>query len=207
MHHPLQCRCGQLAGYVAHARPRGRILCYCRDCQAFAHFLGDPQTILDKNAGSDVIPASVADVHFTKGLKYLACMRLSPTGLYRWYASCCRTPIGSTPANPRIAYIGLLHSCLRSGASLDETFGPVRVWAFTHNAHGPMKKRLLAMATSVPRIIGMIASESLRRQHRFSPFLQPDYKTPIVTPRVLTLAERTELIARVEKSRRVNASH
>jgi Family of unknown function (DUF6151) len=49
--HPLQCRCGTLKGYVAHPERVNRVVCYCRDCQAFAHFLGGANDILDAQGG------------------------------------------------------------------------------------------------------------------------------------------------------------
>lgn len=206
MQHPLQCRCGQLTGYVANTRPRGRAICYCRDCQSFAYFLGEPQSILDRNGGSDVIPVSVADVHFTKGQEHLACMRLSPNGLHRWYTSCCHTPIGNTPANPRVAYAGLLHNCLANQPSLDETFGPVRIWSFTQQAHGHVKVERLPMLTSITRVVAMIATESLRGKHHFSPFLQTDHKSPITPPQILTSEERDKLKAKIDSDHQVASS-
>lgn len=47
MNHPLRCRCGALQGYVSHPEKASRGVCYCKDCQAFAHFLGTPGDILD----------------------------------------------------------------------------------------------------------------------------------------------------------------
>jgi hypothetical protein len=39
-------------------------------------------------------------------------MSLGPKGLLRWYADSCRTPIGNTPRNPKLSYVGLVHGCL-----------------------------------------------------------------------------------------------
>ena len=36
--HPLQCQCGTIKGAVANPGNANRCVCYCRDCQAFAHF-------------------------------------------------------------------------------------------------------------------------------------------------------------------------
>jgi len=35
-------------------------------------------------------------VHIDDGAEHLACLRLSPKGLLRWYASCCDTPLANT---------------------------------------------------------------------------------------------------------------
>ena len=88
MNHPLQCTCGTLKGYVSHPERVNRAVCYCTDCQAFAHFLGLAHVILDAKGGTDVIQTVPANVTFTEGQHVLACMRLSPKGLLRWYARC-----------------------------------------------------------------------------------------------------------------------
>lgn len=56
---PLRCSCGALRGVLRGMSPaRGnRVVCYCRDCQAFAHFL-DRDEILD--AHDRAPPAAVA---------------------------------------------------------------------------------------------------------------------------------------------------
>jgi hypothetical protein len=49
MIHSLQCRCGTLKGRVCRSHVANRCVCYCRDCQAFAHFLGRADEILGCN--------------------------------------------------------------------------------------------------------------------------------------------------------------
>jgi len=75
MDHPLQCRCGILKGYVVHSAGVNRCVCYCSDCQAFAHFLGRPSEILDAQGGTDVIQTRPANVTFTQGPESLARFR------------------------------------------------------------------------------------------------------------------------------------
>jgi hypothetical protein len=53
MSHPLQCRCGTIQGHVDDPRSANRALCYCRDCQAFAHFLGSPRATLKARLNGD----------------------------------------------------------------------------------------------------------------------------------------------------------
>jgi hypothetical protein len=66
-------------------------------------------------------------VHSEQGLGRLRCVSLSPRGLYRRYAGCCRTPIGNTPRDPRVSHVGLVHDCLAAtAATLDATVGPAR---------------------------------------------------------------------------------
>jgi hypothetical protein len=148
VNHPLHCRCGTLKGYVVHSAGVNRCVCYCRDCQAFAHFLGRPGEILDARGGTDVIQTRPANVIFTQGRDALACMRLTERGLLRWYAACCNTPIGNTLANHRVSFVGLVHSCLEGpGASLDDSFGPIRARA----SMAAISARLSSRRTRVPR--------------------------------------------------------
>jgi hypothetical protein len=157
MNHRLQCRCGTLKGLIKLPGPVNRVVCYCRDCQAFAHYLGRPQDTLDVHGGSDVVQVLPANVTFTEGTSALACMRLAEKGLLRWYAKCCNTPIGNTLADYRISFIGLLHDCLtRTGQSLDESFGPVRARSFTAAAHGNVVSSKVAMAAAIARVARMV---------------------------------------------------
>ena len=90
---PIRCGCGTLRG-TARALSGGagnRLICYCDDCQAFAHFLGDPGRVLDPYGGSDIFQTSPARLELEAGLDQLQCVRLSAGGIYRWFAGCCRT--------------------------------------------------------------------------------------------------------------------
>src|SRR5690349_24000361 len=108
----LRCRCGKLQGEVEAARVAARAVCYCKDCQAFARFLKTQDVVLDAAGGTEVEATLPAAVRFTHGLEHLACMSLSPKGIYRWYASCCNTPVGNTPRDPKMSYVGLVRTCL-----------------------------------------------------------------------------------------------
>ena len=194
MTHPLQCRCGTLKGSVAHPERVNRVVCYCRDCQAFAHFLGRAGDILDAHGGSDVIQTIPANVTFTTGTEALACMRLTDKGLLRWYAKCCNTPIGNTVANYRVSFIGLLHNCLESaGQSLDASFGPVRIWSFTKGAKGPVNVPRFSLIAGMGRFAGMVIRARIDFSYQRTPFFVTSTGAPIVTPQVLRPDERERL--------------
>ena len=71
MEHPLRCRCGTVSGWVKEPRSANRVVCYCRDCQAFAYFLGQENQILDERGGSDVIQILPKNLSFTQGIEAL----------------------------------------------------------------------------------------------------------------------------------------
>jgi hypothetical protein len=196
MDHPLRCRCGRLQGVLEHAERVNRVVCYCRDCQAFARHLGRPDEILDENGGSDVIQTLPANLRFTAGVDQLACVRLSEKGLLRWYAACCNTPIGNTVANFRVSFIGLLHNCLEQGdVPLDTAFGPVRMWNATQQAWHPVNPSKIAWIAGVLRFLKMVAGARFDGSFRRTPLFSPETGAPIVVPKVLSAAERQRLRA------------
>ena len=81
-------------GTVRELASANQVVCYCKDCQMYALFLGRESDILDEHGGTHVLQLLPKNVAFTQGTEALACVRLSENGLLRWYASCCKTPIG-----------------------------------------------------------------------------------------------------------------
>jgi hypothetical protein len=116
----LRCRCGEVHGVVkdASAETVNRVVCYCDDCQAFAHRLGRAD-LLDANGGTDVVQVAPASLTFDRGEAKIVGLRLSPKGLYRWYASCCNTPLGNT-VTPAIPFVGIVAQAFERP---DEDFG------------------------------------------------------------------------------------
>ena len=103
----VRCRCGQVRGVVTDPSPRtvNRMVCYCDDCQAYAHQLGRAD-LLDAKGGSDIVQLAPATLRFTRGQERIAGLRLTPKGLYRWYATCCNTPVGNT-LTPTMPFVGI----------------------------------------------------------------------------------------------------
>jgi len=188
--HPLRCRCGTLRGYVSHPESVSRGVCYCRDCQAFAHFLGKADDILDEMGGTDVVATLPKYLSFTQGFNALACMSLTDHGMLRWYASCCNTPIGNTPRNFKTSHVGLIHTCLEDPSkTLEGSFGPVRMRVNTKHAKGKPGLLPISTLTSILRFIGSLIRARLDGSYKHTPFFAPDRGTPVVPPQVLTCSE------------------
>jgi hypothetical protein len=150
MQHPLQCRCGTIKGWVSDPQSANRAVCYCRDCQAFARFLGQESETLDAQGGSDIVQTAPKNVTFSQGTGALACMRLTDKGMLRWYAGCCKTPIGNTMENYKISFVGLLHNCLETpGHSLQNSFGAVRTFVNPQGAIGDPKPKASGMGATL----------------------------------------------------------
>ena len=137
---PIECACGAVRGVVRDMAPANtnRAICHCDDCQAFVHYLGRADEVLDEHGGTEVFQVPPGKVEFAEGAEHLACVRLTENGPYRWYTDCCRTPIANTPANWRISFAGVLGRCLNteSEAALDAAAGPVGMRIFTQFATG-----------------------------------------------------------------------
>ena len=191
----VRCRCGNVRGVLREVSPdRGtRGICYCDDCQAFAHFLGHAEDILDDHGGSDIFQTSPARLTFTEGTKHLGSVAFTPR-LLRWYATCCRTPIGNTLPTATIPFVGLIHSCLQA-QDPDSVFGPLLFRVHGRYAQGDT--RALNAHPRAPlslfwRFGRMVLGTRLRGDHRRSPFFQ-DNGTPVVDPEQLTPDQLREI--------------
>ena len=192
MNGQLRCRCGAIQGTVDSRHVYGRAVCYCTDCQAFARYLGSQDQVLNRQGGTEIVAILPAAVHFETGLDKLACMSLSDKGLLRWYASCCRTPIGNTPRDRKMPYVGLIRTCL---PKLDESFGPLTIAFKTGSARGKVKGTPLATFLGLIRIMTKVVGARIRGTYKTNPFFTPGSCASIRTPQVLTLAERRSLEA------------
>ena len=195
MNHPLRCQCGTLRGNVSHPESVSRGVCYCKDCQAYAHFLGKAGEILDEMGGTDVVATLPKHVTFTQGLEALACMSLSEKGMLRWYASCCNTPIGNTSRDFKVSHVGLVHNCLEDPSqTLESSFGPVRMRVNTKHAKGSPKSMPLSTIVSILGFMKSLARARVDGSYRQTPFFTSDRGIPVVAPKVLTRAERDSLM-------------
>lgn len=191
---PLRCRCGQVRGEIDAEHAFTRATCHCRDCQSFARFLGRDD-IVDAHGGTDIAPMAPAKVRFTSGSDQVACMSLGPKGLLRWYAACCRTPIGNTGREPKMPYVGVVTDCIDApDGALDAALGPRdRIMLFRKEARGEVKATPVAFALGGLSILLHVTAARLRGR-RESPFFDAD-DAPVRQPQVLTKAERTALEA------------
>jgi hypothetical protein len=193
---PLACACGTVRGVAGDvSRATGnRMVCYCHDCQAFAHFLGRAD-VLDAHGGTDVYQMAPGRLRITDGAAQLACVRLGPKGLFRWYAACCRTPIGNSVTS--LPFVGLIDAFVDhrgAGHGRDEVMGKPIAYAYVDAAVGgaPAHARGKSELAVVLRVLGLIAGWVVRGKARPSPFFDGK-KRPIVEPKVLTAEERAKL--------------
>jgi hypothetical protein len=173
-----------------------RLVCYCRDCRAFARFL-DRADVLDPAGGTDIFQMPPARLKLTAGTDALRCLSLSGRVL-RWYSECCRTPIANTPARPGFPVVGMVHSFMDHAAddrSRDEVLGPPLCRIFERSAIGPLPPN----APPSPSV-GLFARRAskllgwwVRGLGRPTPFFDDRTKAPRAVPRALTERERAAL--------------
>lgn len=194
MYLPLRCRCGELSGRLDVHASAMRAVCYCRDCQAFARFLGQPGRILDAAGGTEVIGTHPRFVHLGLGVQQLACMSLSPKGLYRWYAACCRTPIANTPRNPKLAYAGVLTHCIAvPPTEIERAFGKGAFAVSTASATGQARATPVASARGMLKVAKNLLGARLSGSWRKNPFFRTGTAEPVRVPQVLDPEERKKL--------------
>ena len=195
MNHPLQCRCGVFRGHVVPSPTATRAVCYCNDCQAYARYLGTTG-VADEDGGTEVVASLPQYVHFSAGLDVLTCMSLSDGGLLRWYASCCNTPVGNTPRNPKVPYIGLVHSCLENDlTSIESSFGKLHIAVNTKSARNNVRSTPIASTIGILRLMTAALGAQLSGAYKHNPFFVHGGRTPVHSVRVLSEAER-ELVYR-----------
>ena len=190
---PLRCRCNHVRGVACDVSPSVgfRFVCYCKDCQAFARFLDRPD-MLDPAGGTDIFQMPPARVKLTEGANAIRCISLSKKVL-RWYADCCRSPIGNTAADPRFPIVAIIHSFMdQAGNPRDEALGVPLCRIYERSATGPLPPD--APPPPSLRVFGRRASKLLgwwvRGLNRPTPFFDQRTNAPRAAPQVLRGASR-----------------
>jgi hypothetical protein len=194
----FRCACGKLRGQALALGPdKGtRLVCHCRDCRAFVRFL-EADGYLDQAGGSDIVHVAPGRVRLTGDLDTLACLRLSPKGMFRWYCSACRTPIANTlgPNVPLVALFSKAIDTEAAGRSLDELVGSSLGHIYVEAATGPLPAG--ARRGSLVRIVGrdarLMAGWALSGAGKPSPFFGDHTGAPRGSLRVLDPVERNAI--------------
>lgn len=188
----LRCRCGAVRGEMDTSRAYARATCYCKDCRAFVRFLGTPG-VLDAGGGVDIVATAPPSVRFTAGTEHIACMSLSPKGLLRWYAACCRTPLAATPRDPKLPYVGMVTACFDAGPeAMEAALGRRdRIVLNPASAMAPVRATPLTFVTGGLRIFAGILRTRLRGD-RSSPFFDASGH-PLREPEVVSRERRADL--------------
>jgi hypothetical protein len=185
----LSCRCGQVALALRAPARAVPVVCYCKDCRAYVHWLGEPERVLDANGGTTIDANLPGNVRIVRGAERLACVSLSPHGTLRWYASCCRSPVANMSRNPRFPFIGCPHSdggtAARSGTAPDARRLHINTGGIAANLPRPGLRGQLIFIGFAARM----AWARLAGAQRANPFFGADSE-PLRAPQVLGKEER-----------------
>lgn len=181
----IQCDCGNFKGRVKNASPKSgnHIVCYCKDCQAFAQFLNKTDTVLDTNGGSELFQVPQASIEITNGHEHIKLMRLSEKGLNRWYADCCKSPIGNTMGSSS-PFAGLLTYSMKVDADLRQKTGPIRGYFFMKSAKGTVPDAIKKIGTPfsmLMKLLWQMIVWKVKGLNNPSPFFDADGK-PVAEP-------------------------
>lgn len=189
--HPIQCKCGAVKGKLENTGTTSRLVCYCTDCRAFAHFLGKAPDVLDEQGGTEIVQVAQQCLLFYQGEDLLSAVRLSENGMFRWYTTCCRTPIGNTMASRKTSFIGLIHTCL-DRQQMDKDFGANIAALNTDTALGQTKPKQKGLLGVIARFIWIIATNRINGRYKKSPLFNSS-GLPRVTPKILGTDELDNL--------------
>lgn len=191
----LNCRCGTVRAVVTDVSSHtvNRVVCYCDDCQAFAHRLGRAD-LLNEKGGSDVVQIAPSTLSFVQGEQRIAGMRLSPKGLYRWYASCCNTPLGNT-LSPSVPFVGVVAHAFKGGpSSVDELAGrPIGAILGKYAVGEPPAGSTGLNISLLLRAIGKVIAWKLSGKTWPHPFFRRDTREPLYPITVLSREQREAL--------------
>lgn len=189
----IQCECGKFRAALNDfpKNSPGRFKCYCDDCQSYLHHI-QRADLLDECGGTEIIPAYPRSIEVLSGQEHLQCIRLSEKGMYRFLASCCRTPICNTaPGRP---WAGI-HRRVYPTKELDAAYPKVTSSIMGKYAKGtpppgtPKTFDFNGMKIVMPYLLrGKFTGKA-----KHSPFFKRDGK-PIAEVKVLTQQERTEAL-------------
>lgn len=181
----LKCQCGAVTGKAHNisANKGNRIVCYCDDCQAFAHHLGAAETALDAHGGSDIFQTPPTNIKIETGAELIKSLRLTPKGLTRWYSECCQTPIANT-MSAKMPFSGLISTFMEDDFAAST--GPVRIHVMGQFAKKglPTEKYNEGFPRNITlRIMRQLIGWKLTGKNKPNPF----YKNglPISKPKIL----------------------
>ena len=191
----LRCRCGGVRAVLTGVSRQtvNRVVCYCDDCQAFAHQLGRAD-LLNANGGSDIVQVAPSALTFVQGQDRIAGVRLTPKGLYRWYASCCNTPVGNT-VSPSIPFVGIIAQAFEGGVpALDDVAGaPIGAILGKYAVGEPPAGSTARNLPLILRAIGKVLAWKLRGKAWPHPFFERATREPIYPITVLSREQRESL--------------
>lgn len=193
---PIQCGCGKVQG-VARGLSRvstNHVVCSCKGCQSYAHYLGRTDDMLDADGGSNIVQMDPSKFEISAGMDHVVCMRVTPDGPLRWYASCCNTPLGNTFPRGGLPFIGFLPICLGIKGTSDELVQ--LVGKSRGHVNQPGKTPFFDQVGNFFMMVGLfckIMFWRVRGGPSYKPFFDAQTMRPLAKPIKISDEERTAL--------------
>ena len=150
-----------------------------------------------------VAPAALT---FSRGNEHIAGLRLTPKGLFRFFARCCNTPLGNA-LGPGFPFVGIsVRSFDTRDKSTDQTFGAPRGTIHGRNAIGgaPAGSTKIDLPL-IARALFLILSWRLSGKQWPHPFFDRATGGSSRPMTILSFAERAELRHRKPRATSLNS--
>ncbi|MDO3388340.1 DUF6151 family protein [Gilvimarinus sp. SDUM040013] len=175
----LKCFCGQVSGSLEIVPSASfHVHCLCCDCQSYARFLKNQERILDEHGGSELFQTYPSLMKITAGAEHIAGVQLAPKGIYRWYASCCNTPVANTLGKASVPFVGVSvkFMCFANEQEKLSALGPVTLKAFGKYAVDEMPKDAHPRfpPSFLPKILWFMFKGKIGGKNKPSPFFAGD---------------------------------
>ncbi len=191
----MTCWCGSIEWTLNEtAPPIGiRYTCYCNDCQAFAHYTGNPDDILDPNGGTDAYQLPVSNITLVTGQDHLRCVHMTSRRLLRWYCNTCMAPVANTYNTSKMSFASMPLAVVPP-ETRDTVLGPSsgHVWA-KFSKTDLSRTKAINIPAMLWRMISRIIQARLSGDFRNNPFFSVDSGQPICDPHRLNGEARSHL--------------
>lgn len=194
----FSCGCGAVEGACRDAGGNmgARVICYCADCQAFAFFLGRENDYLDAAGGTDIYQTAPSRLSIVKGIEHVRRVAVTPKGMHRFYADCCKTPLANTIASRQLPFAGTFVANY-DPARREAAFGPPISAVFTTGAVGePVETARRPLPLLVLDLMRRALQEWLGGASHRNVYLDAADKGVIGPVQILSAEERKRLDAK-----------
>jgi hypothetical protein len=191
----LFCTCGAIEWSLSETAPPSgiRYTCNCDDCQAFAYFTRNSDSVLDATGGTDAYQLPASQLKVARGLDQLACVQVTTRALLRWHCAVCMTPIANTYGSSKLSFLSV-PLCTVPLQNRLEVFGPSSGHVWTKFGWGDLSSvKQVSIPAMLWRIVVRIIVARITGDYRNNPLFNRDDGRPIAVPRHLSRSERFAL--------------
>ena len=179
----LACDCGSFRATLSDIDPNSgvHLRCHCPDCRAFVRALLPDANLRN---GLHLFQTDPGSVEITDGVEHLQCLTLSPKGLLRWYAGCCKTPMFNTPRSAKVPLVAVVTDIAKDPG----LFGPVISDAFLKTGDG--KTKTTGLSKVIYRFLRRTIQSRISGSWKKTPFFIIPENIPFDKPYTISKEEK-----------------